>query len=83
MSWEEMSRKRIKCPCGRGTISQASYMDDWNRWEDGPIEVECDFCRANYDVEGEHHNGMLMPIFRRKHLTNIGRSIIFRKKAMC
>lgn len=43
MSWEEMSRKRIKCPCGRGTISQASYMDDWNRWEDGPIEVECDF----------------------------------------
>ncbi|MFR2001656.1 MAG: hypothetical protein ACLS3Z_05750 [Faecalibacterium sp.] len=24
-----------------------------------------------------------MPIFRRKHLTNIGRSIIFRKKAMC
>ena len=60
MSWEEMSRKRIKCPCGRGTISQASYMDDWNRWEDGPIEVECDFCRANYDVEGEHHNGMLM-----------------------
>lgn len=59
MSWEEMSRKRIKCPCGRGTISQASYMDDWNRWEDGPIEVECDFCRENYDVEGEHHNGML------------------------
>ena len=55
MSWEEISRKRIKCPCGRGTISQASYMDDWNRWEDGPVEIECNFCRANYEVECEHH----------------------------
>lgn len=43
MSWEEMSRKSIECPCGRGMISQASYMDDWNRWEDGPVEIECDF----------------------------------------
>lgn len=55
MGWEEMSRKSIECPCGRGMISQASYMDDWNRWEDGPVEIECDFCRENYEVECEHH----------------------------
>lgn len=55
MSWEEMSRKSIECPCGRGMNSQASYMDDWNRWEDGPVEIECDFCRENYEVECEHH----------------------------
>lgn len=55
MSWEEMSVTRIPCPCGKGTISQAHYSDDWNRFENGQVVIECEECRKKYKVEGEHH----------------------------
>lgn len=53
MSWEEMSVTRIPCPCGKGKISQAHYGDDWNRFEDGSVLIECDECQKKYTVESE------------------------------
>lgn len=55
MSWEEMSTTRISCPCGKGTISQAHYADDWNRFKAGLVLIECEECRKKYKVEEEHH----------------------------
>lgn len=55
MSWEEMSTTRIPCPCGKGTISQAHYGDDWNRFKNGQVLIECEECRKKYKVESEYH----------------------------
>lgn len=55
MSWEEMSTTKIPCPCGKGTISQAHYSDDWNRFEDGQVLIECEECRKKYDIESEYY----------------------------
>lgn len=53
MSWEEMYTKRAVCPCGNGIISQTTYGDDWNRFEDGPVVIECDKCKKIYKVDKE------------------------------
>lgn len=57
MSWEEMSTKTVKCPCGNGTVSQTYYMDDWNRTKSGKLVINCSQCKENYIVEEEHHHG--------------------------
>lgn len=59
MSWEEMYTKTIPCLCGKGHIMQKSYGDDWNRFEDGPVIIECEDCKNKYVVEEEHHYGMM------------------------
>ena len=53
MSWAEMGVTRISCPCGKGTISQSHYGDDWNRFKDGPVLIECEECKRKYRVESE------------------------------
>ena len=51
MSWEEMYTCSTICPCGKGKITQASYGDDWNRYKDGPVVIECEECAKKYRVE--------------------------------
>lgn len=59
MSWEEMSRSQTACPCGKGYITQKHYGDDWNRFKDGPVVIECENCKKKYKVEEEKHDRML------------------------
>ena len=59
MSWEEMSTSQTVCPCGKGYITQKHYGDDWNRFKDGPIVIECEECKKKYKVEEVNHYGML------------------------
>ena len=59
MSWEEMSKSQTICPCGKGHIMQKHYGDDWNRFEDGPVVIECEDCKKKYKVEKETHSGRL------------------------
>lgn len=59
MSWEEMSTSQTVCPCGKGHITQKHYGDDWNRFEDGPVVIECECCKKKYKVEEVVHRGML------------------------
>ena len=55
MSWEEMSAKTVPCPCGKGTILQTEYGDDWNRYEYAPVEIHCPECKQKYKVESVYH----------------------------
>lgn len=55
MSWEKMSESEIKCPCGKGRIYQEHYMDDWNRYRDSGVIIECPECSKKYKIEAEHH----------------------------
>lgn len=59
MSWEEMNTSQTVCPCGKGHITQKHYGDDWNRFEDGPVVIECEECKKKYKVESVTHRGML------------------------
>lgn len=59
MSWEEMYTCSATCPCGKGKITQKSYGDDWNRYQDGPVVIECEECAKKYKVEEVTHRGML------------------------
>ena len=34
-------------------------MDDWNRYKDGPVLIECDECAKKYKVEEVTHHGLL------------------------
>ena len=49
MSWEEMSSTKSKCPCGQGTYTVRSYMDDWNRLEDR-WEMDCPECQERFQL---------------------------------
>lgn len=44
MSWEEMYTRSTVCPCGKGRITQKTYGDDWNRYEEGVVDIECEEC---------------------------------------
>lgn len=59
MSWEEMYTHSTVCPCGKGKITQTSYGDDWNRFKDGPVTIECEECSQKYKVEEVSHHGAL------------------------
>lgn len=59
MSWEEMCTRSSTCPCGKGKITQTSYMGDWNRCEDGRVVrvvIECEECAEKYKVEEITHH---------------------------
>jgi hypothetical protein len=45
------------CPCGKGYITQTTYGDDWNRFKEGPINIECEICNKKYRVD----DGSLTP----------------------
>ena len=59
MSWEEMYTLTADCPCGNGRIVQKVYGDDWNRFEDGPVVIECADCGKKYKIETITHYGRL------------------------
>ena len=59
MSWEEMSTSQTVCPCGKGYITQKHYGDDWNRFKDGPVVIECEDCKKKFKVEEVNHYRML------------------------
>lgn len=42
MSWEEEETSQTVCPCGNGRITQKHYSDDWGRFKDGPVVIECE-----------------------------------------
>lgn len=55
MGWEEMFTRSVPCPCGKGKISQTEYGDDWNRFQSGPVVIECDECRNLYKVDSDSY----------------------------
>ena len=59
MSWEEMYTRSTNCPCGKGKISQTTYGDDWNRYEDGSVVIECEKCNNEFKVEEVTHSRLL------------------------
>lgn len=59
MSWEEMYTYSATCPCGKGKITMTSYGDDWNRYKDGPVVIECEECAKKYKIEEETHHRLL------------------------
>lgn len=54
MSLDEIITKKITCPCGKGIIYKALYMDDWNRIIDETVHIECEDCKKTYKVEFEY-----------------------------
>ena len=49
MSWEEMDKRSITCPCGKGVITRTDYMDDWNRYKE-TVSIDCPECRIKYKL---------------------------------
>lgn len=59
MSWEETGISQTVCPCGKGYITQKHYGDDWNRFEDGQVIIECEECAKKYKTETITHYARL------------------------
>lgn len=58
MSWEEIRRKEIKCPCKKGAVALIAYMDDWNRTKDS-VNIECPECKRKYEIISKAHNRLM------------------------
>lgn len=54
MGWEELGTSKVMCPCGCGSIHQVHYGDDWNRYRDGSIIIDCEVCSKKYKVESKY-----------------------------
>ena len=39
-----MSTTQTVCLCNKGHITQKHDGDDWNRFEDGPVVIDCEEC---------------------------------------
>ncbi|MCD7032868.1 hypothetical protein LRR81_01410 [Metabacillus sp. GX 13764] len=50
MSWEEMYRREYPCSCGKGTYTEVSKMDDWNRRREFRV-MNCLICAENERAE--------------------------------
>jgi hypothetical protein len=55
VSWEEMSRTRHPCQCGKGEVEEVHLSDDWGRTET-TVSMLCPECRTKYRyvVTGHH-----------------------------
>lgn len=53
MSWEVINIKEIKCLCGKGTITQETISDDWNRIEVTPPKIICEECAKKYKIKSK------------------------------
>ena len=51
MSWEEEETSQTVCPCGNGRITQKHYSDDWGRFKDDHVVIECEDCNKKYKVK--------------------------------
>jgi len=49
MNWELSRASRHKCPCGQGTYTVRTFVDDWNRSEE-QWDMDCLKCRRKYDL---------------------------------
>src|SRR5690349_20825807 len=49
MSWEEIDRNDVACPCGSGTFTIVSLSDDWNR-TDQRWTMNCPSCKTRYTL---------------------------------
>ncbi len=58
MSWEEISKKEVKCPCEKGTITLTIEGDDWNRLRE-KTSIECPECKKIYEIVSKTHHGLL------------------------
>lgn len=58
MSWEEMSKKEVKCPCKKGVVTLITYSDDWNRFKES-VGIECSDCKKKYDIFEKIHHGLM------------------------
>lgn len=59
MSWEEMYTRSTVCPCGKGKLTQKTYGDDWNKYEEEAVIIECEECVKKYKIETITHRGLL------------------------
>ena len=59
MSWDVIGVAQFSCPCGAGTYSSTTKMDDWNRF-DSSMSIECPSCLEQYEVfkRGYYRSGM-------------------------
>lgn len=46
-----MGTSKVTCSCGYGSIYQSQYSDDWNRYSDGPVIIDCEICSKKYKIE--------------------------------
>lgn len=49
MNWELSRASKHKCPCGQGTYTVRTFLDDWNRSEE-QWDMDCLKCRRKYDL---------------------------------
>ena len=54
MSWETITTKKVKCPCGKGLIEQDIKGDDWNRIIETEPIIKCDDCSKKYVIESKY-----------------------------
>lgn len=55
MSWELIRRQVAACPCGKGSLIQNVYEDDWNQIDLGSVEIECLECKKIYKTFTESY----------------------------
>ncbi|MCC6970125.1 MAG: hypothetical protein IT434_07870 [Phycisphaerales bacterium] len=60
MSWEEDSRRKHPCACGKGTWDEVTRSDDWNRSE-SYAEINCEVCKRTHRIEATHGHDEGMP----------------------
>lgn len=65
MSWDESSRTKTPCPCGKGTWDEVTRSDDWGRSE-SYAEINCAQCSRTHRVEavGGHDKGIPTTSYR-------------------
>ena len=49
MNWELSGACKHKCPCGQGTYTIRTFLDDWKRPEE-QWDMDCPKCRRKYDL---------------------------------
>ncbi|MDY0394934.1 hypothetical protein RWE15_11435 [Virgibacillus halophilus] len=52
MGWEEMNTRVYPCWCGKGTFTEVSEMDDWNRTR-STRTINCPECAKKEEEEKE------------------------------
>lgn len=53
MSWEKMSEKKERCPCGNSTYSIITESDDWGRLDESWV-MNCPSCQKDYFLSENH-----------------------------
>ena len=54
MSWELEYTSTAACPCGKGTLVEETYGDDWNRRKNIRF-ISCQTCNQKYHFESKYY----------------------------